>query len=67
MSLFLCLTSISYGRYCPKSVVKSGGFGKKIKKGDGQIGWLPIKEVSKPVHYGGVRDCFVSFVSVRIK
>ena len=31
MSLFLCLSSISLGRYCWKSLSKSGGFGKKIK------------------------------------
>ena len=35
MSLFLCLSGISLGRYCWKSVVKSRGFGKGR---DGHIG-----------------------------
>ena len=28
MSLFLCLSGISLGRYCRKSLAKNGGFGK---------------------------------------
>ena len=35
MSLLLCLPGLSLGRYCQKSVVKSWGFRKKDKKGDG--------------------------------
>ena len=35
MSLFLCLSGISLGRYCRKSLAKSRGFGKKYEKG----GW----------------------------
>ena len=38
IGLFLCLSGISFGRYCQKSVVKSQGFGKKIKRGDAHIG-----------------------------
>ena len=37
MSLFLGLYGISLGRYSQKSLAKSGGFGKKDKKGDGHI------------------------------
>ena len=33
MNLFLCLSGISLERYCQKSLAKSGGFGKKDKKG----------------------------------
>ena len=32
MSLFLCLSGISLGRYCQKSSAKIGEFGKKIKR-----------------------------------
>ena len=32
MSLFLCLSIISLDQYCRKSLAKSGGFGKMIKK-----------------------------------
>ena len=35
--LFLCLSGISLGRYCRKSLAKSG-FGKNIKRGDGHKG-----------------------------
>ena len=41
LSLFLCLSCISLGGYCQEIVVKSRGFEKKIKRGDGYIGRLP--------------------------
>ena len=38
MRLFLCLSHILFGRYCQKSVAKSGGLGKKKQREDGHIG-----------------------------
>ena len=40
--LFLCLSGISLGQYCRKSLAKSGGFRKNIQKGVG--GWPYRKE-----------------------
>ena len=52
MSLFLCLSSISLGRYCRKGLAKSGGFTKNIKRGDSHKGGLFIEERFKPsAHY----------------
>ena len=51
MNLFLCLPDISLGRCCQKSFVRSGGFGKKIKKrGNGhiQVAILSIELGFKP-------------------
>ena len=31
--VYFCLSAISLGRYCRKSLAKKGGFGKKIKRG----------------------------------
>ena len=39
-SLFLCLFGISMGWYWRKNLAKSGGFGKKYKKGDGYTGGI---------------------------
>ena len=44
MSLFLCLSAVSLGQYCQKSLAKSRGFGKNIKRGDGHAGRLSIEE-----------------------
>ena len=38
MSLCLFLSITSLGQYRRKILAKSGGFGKKIKSGDGHIG-----------------------------
>ena len=43
MSLFLFLSCISLRLYCRKSLAKSGGFGKNIKRGDAHIGGLSIE------------------------
>ena len=52
MSLFLCLSSISLGRYCRKGLAKSGGFTKNIKREDSHKGGLFIEERFKPsAHY----------------
>ena len=40
---FLCLSGISFGQFCWKNLVKSGGFRKKIKKGNGQKEGLSIE------------------------
>ena len=52
MSLFLCLSDISMGRYCQESLAKSGRFGKDTKRGDGYAGDSPIEGGFKPfAHY----------------
>ena len=52
MSSFLCLSGISLGRYCWKTLAKSRELGKKIKKRDSHIGGLPVEEGFKPAkHY----------------
>ena len=38
MSLFLCLSSSSLGRYCQK-MSEAGGFGKELNKWGGGGGW----------------------------
>ena len=52
MSSFLCLSGISLGRYCWKTLAKSRELGKKIKKRDGHIGGLPVEEGFKPAERG---------------
>ena len=56
MKLFLCSSGISLGWYCQKTLTKSGGFGKKIKRRDGHIvgvgGWGVYRRGIKPsAHY----------------
>ena len=43
MSLFLCSSCISFERYCRKSLAKSGGLGKRIKRGDDHKGEVSIE------------------------
>ena len=56
MSLFLCLSAVSLGQYCQKSLAKSGGFGKNIKRGDGHAGRLSIEEGFNFQHTMILRD-----------
>ena len=52
----MCLSGISMERYCRKSLAKSGGFGKDVKRGDSHIGGLSIEEGLKPsAHYDLIR------------
>ena len=43
MSLFLCSSCISFERCCRKSLAKSGGLGKRIKRGDDHKGEVSIE------------------------
>ena len=44
----MLISSISLGRYCQKSLVKSEVFRKKIKRGHSHTGGYLEKEVCKP-------------------
>ena len=66
MSLFLCLSGISLGRYCREGLAKSWGFRKNIKRVNYDIGGsgrVSIEGGFKPsVHYalsGSVHICII--------
>ena len=54
MTLFLCLSGMSLGRYCLKSLAKSEVFGKKIKGGGWSCRGLPTEGggFQPSAHYG---------------
>ena len=55
--IFEFISGISLWWYYWESLVKSGGFGKRIKRGDGHIRGFPKEEgVFKPVHYAVVHS-----------
>ena len=51
MSFSLFLSGISLGRYCRKSLAKSVGFRKNIKRGNSHVWALSIEGGFKPTHY----------------
>ena len=58
MSLFLCLSGISLGRYCRKSLAKSGAFRKNIKRGrEGGWSYKNFKKKKKKKLYGPFMVC----------
>ena len=50
MSFSLFLSGISLGRYCRKSLAKSVGFRKNIKRGNSHVWGLSIEGGFKPAH-----------------